>query len=220
MADPLFTDAEREAIRVAVAEAETRTAGEIVPYVVRRSGTYQVAIWRAASFGALLVAAMSLAVAWMYDGWGLSWMYSAGWMAAAMTLGGVVGALLTTALDPLRRLLAGADRLDARVHRRAAEAFLEEEVFDTRDRTGILLFVSLFEHRIEVVGDAGINAKVKQEEWVEVVDLLRAGILKGSLAQGMVSAIDRCGDLLHRQGVEIREDDTDELSDEIRVRDE
>jgi len=220
MADPLFTDAEREAIRVAVAEAETRTAGEIVPYVVRRSGTYQVAVWRAASFGALLVAAVSLAVAWIYDGWGLSWIYSAGWMAAAMTLGGVVGALLGSGLDPIRRLLAGTDRLDTRVHRRAAEAFLEEEVFDTRDRTGILLFVSLFEHRIEVVGDAGINAKVKQEEWVEVVDLIRTGILKGSLAQGMVSAIDRCGDLLHRRGVEIREDDTDELSDEIRVRDE
>lgn len=220
MADPLFSDAEREAIRVAVAGAETRTAGEIVPYVVRRSGTYQVAVWRAASFGALLVAAVSLAVAWIYDGWGLSWIYSAGWMAVAMTVGGVVGALLGSSVDPLRRLLAGADRLDERVHRRAAEAFLEEEVFDTRDRTGILLFVSLFEHRIEVVGDVGINAKVKQEEWVEVVDLIRKGILNGSLADGMVSAIERCGELLHRRGVEIRVDDTDELSDEIRVRDE
>ncbi|GAB5535720.1 MAG: hypothetical protein Rubg2KO_19690 [Rubricoccaceae bacterium] len=220
MADPLFTDAERDAIRAAVAEAETRTSGEIVPYVVRRSGTYQVAVWRAASFAALLVAAISLSVAWMYDGWGLSWMYSAGWMAAAMTLGGVIGALLASRLDPIRRQLAGADRLDARVHRRAAEAFLDEEVFDTRDRTGILLFVSLFEHRIEVVGDVGINAKVKQEEWVEVVDLIRQGILSGSLSHGMVSAIERCGDLLHRRGVEIREDDTDELSDDIRVRDE
>ena len=219
MKSPLFTDAEREAIRVAVAEAETRTAGEIVPYVVRRSGTYQVAVWRAASFGALLVAAVSLAVAWAYEGWGLSWIYSAGWMAVAMTLGGVLGALVGAGVDGVRRLLAGADRLDERVHRRAAEAFLEEEVFDTRDRTGIL-FVSLFEHRIEVVGDVGINAKVKQEEWVEVVDLIRTGILNGSLAAGMISAINRCGDLLHRRGVEIREDDTDELSDEIRVRDE
>ncbi|MEO0557014.1 MAG: hypothetical protein AAF170_02400 [Bacteroidota bacterium] len=220
MADTLFTDTQREAIREAVAEAETRTAGEIVPYVVRRSGTYQVAIWRAASFGALLVAVVSLAIAWTHDGWGLSWIYSAGWMAAAMTAGGVVGALMAMGIDPMRRVLAGADRLDVRVHRRAAEAFLEEEVFDTRDRTGILLFVSLFEHRIEVIGDAGINAKVEQEEWVEVVDLIRTGILGGSLAQGMVLAINRCGELLHRRGVEIRDDDTDELSDEIRVRDE
>lgn len=218
MTPSLFTDSEREAIREAVAAAETRTAGEIVPYVVGRSGTYQVAVWRAASFGALLAATLSLGVAWAYDGWELNWIYSAGWMAVAMTLGGVLGAVLGATVDPLRRMLAGEDRLDERVHRRAAEAFLEEEVFDTRDRTGILLFVSLFEHRIEVIGDKGINAKVKQEEWVEVVDLIRTGILNGSLAEGMVSAIERCGDLLHRRGVEIRDDDTDELSDEIRVR--
>ena len=220
MSTPLFTDDEREAIRVAVAAAETRTAGEIVPYIVRRSGTYQVAVWRAASLSALLAAVVSLAVAWLYDGWSLTWMYSAGWMAAVMALGGTAGAVLAAVADPVRRALAGADRLDLRVHRRAAEAFLDEEVFDTRDRTGILLFVSLFEHRIEVVGDVGINAKVEQAEWAEVVDLIRAGILDESLAAGLVSAIERCGDLLHRRGVEVRPDDTDELPDDVRVRDE
>ena len=219
MSTPLFTDAEREAIRTAVAEAETRTAGEIVPYVVRQSGTYQVAVWRAASFGALLTALLTLGIAAVYDGWGLGWMYSASWMAAAMTVGGVVGALAGAYVDPLRRRLAGADRLDLHVHRRAAVAFLEEEVFDTRDRTGILLFVSLFEHRIEVVGDVGINAKVQPEEWVEVVDLIRDGIRSSGLAAGLVAAVERCGDLLHRRGVEIREDDTDELPDDVRVRD-
>ena len=220
MSTPLFTDAERDAIRVAVAEAETRTAGEIVPYVVRRSGTYQVAVWRAASFGALLTALVMLGVAALYDGWGLGWMYSAGWMAMAMTIGGVAGAFLGAYVAPLRRQLAGADRIDLHVHRRAAEAFLEEEVFDTRDRTGILLFVSLFEHRIEVVGDVGINAKVEPEEWVEVVGLVRDGIRSDGLAAGLVAAVERCGDLLHRRGVEIREDDTDELADDVRVRDE
>ena len=218
--DPLFTDAELEQIRQAVAEAETQTSGEIVPYVVGRSGTYGVAVWRAASAGAVLSGALALAVAWLYDGWGLGWLYSAWAMALVMTFGGTLGAVLTAAVAPLRRALAGAARLDERVHRRAAQAFVDEEVFDTRDRTGILLFVSLFEHRIEVVGDAGINAKVAPEEWVEVVDLVRAGIRNGDLAGGLVEAIGRCGALLHRSGVAVRPDDTDELPDGVRVRDE
>ena len=218
--DPLFTDAELDQIRQAVAEAETQTAGEIVPYVVGRSGTYQVAVWRAASAGAVLAGAVALAVAWLYDGWGLGWLYSAWAMALVMTLGGAVGAALAATVDPLRRALAGAARLDERVHRRAAEAFLDEEVFDTRDRTGILLFVSLFEHRIEVVGDAGIDAKVEPGEWDEVVDLVRRGIRNGDLAGGLVEAIGKCGALLHRSGVAVRPDDTDELSDRVRVRDE
>ena len=217
--DDLFTDAERERIREAVAEAETRTAGEIVPYVVRRSGDYEVAVWRAAAAGALLTGMGALAVAWGYDGWGWGWLYSSWAVALAMTAGGVAGALLSL-VEPVRRWLAGPARLDEQVHRRAALAFVEEEVFDTRDRTGILLFVSLFEHRIEVVGDAGINAKVEQAEWEEVVGLVRTGIRERSLADGIAAAVGRCGDLLHRRGVEVQPGDTDELPDDVRVRDE
>lgn len=218
--DPLFTDAERERIREAVAAAEMRTAGEIVPYVVRASGSYPVAIWRGASAGALLAALLGLAIAWGYDGWSLGWLYSAWGMALAIAVGGVVGAVLSATAAPLRRRLAGGNQLDETVHRRSAVAFLEEEVFDTRDRTGILLFVSLFEHRIEVVGDTGINAKVEPGEWDEVVARLRAGVIQDDLAGGIVEAVGLCGDLLHRRGVEARPDDTDELPDDVRVRDE
>ncbi len=221
MADrPLFSDAELDRIREAVAEAETRTAGEIVPYVVRQSGSYQVAVWRGAAIGAVAVAILALGLAWFYDGWGLGWLYSAWAMALVMTGGGTLGAVIASVSEPVRRALAGDARLDEQVHRRAAVAFVDEEVFDTRDRTGILLFVSLFEHRIDVVGDAGINAKVEQGEWAEVVDLVRAGIVSGDLAGGLCAAVERCGDLLHRRGVAIRPDDTDELDDSVRVRDE
>ncbi|MEM1055880.1 MAG: hypothetical protein AAGI52_10160 [Bacteroidota bacterium] len=219
MADSLFTDAERERIAAAVGEAETRTSGEIVPYVIARCGRYEVAVWRAASVGAMAAAGLALGAAVLYDGWGLGWLYTAWAMALVMVLGGTTGALATLA-DPVRRFFAGTDRMARRVHRRASQAFLEEEVFDTRDRTGILLFVSLFEHRIEVFGDAGVNAKVEPGEWVNVVDVIRAGILRGDLAGGLVDGIQKCGEMLHRQGVEIRDDDTDELPDGVRVRDE
>lgn len=216
---PLFSDDDHERIRAAVAAAERRTAGEIVPYVVRQSGRYDVAVWRGAAAGALVAAAALLGVATLYDGWGLGWLYSAWAMAAAMGLGGTLGAVAVALLDPLRRLLAGPALLAETVHRRAAQAFADEEVFDTRDRTGILLFVSLLEHRLEVVGDKGIDAKVEPGEWTEVVDLVRAGIRRGDLAGGLVAAIERCGDLLHRRGVALRDDDTDELPDGLRVHD-
>ena len=219
MADPALSEADLERIRVAVGAAETRTAGEIVPFVVRQSGDYDVATWRAASVGALLAAAATLGVSGLYDGWGLTWLYSAWTVEAATILGGVVGALVGEYVPAVRRLLAGPGLLAETVHRRAAQAFLDEEVFSTRDRTGILLFVSLFEHRIEVVGDSGINAKVETAEWVAVVDLVRAGIKRGDLAGGLVAAIDLCGDLLHRRGVAVRDDDTDELSAGVRLRD-
>lgn len=217
MSDAL-TDAELQRIREAVTAAEARTSGEIVPYVVERSGSYEVAVWRGASFlsvGAMLGAALLLQ---FYGGWGLGWLYTGWGMALLASLAGVLGAVLTAGIPPLKRLLAGADRLTTRVHRRAALAFLDEEVFKTRDRTGILLFVSLFEHRIEVLGDEGINRQVTPEEWVEVVDTIRRGVRHGHLADGLVEAIAMCGRLLEEKGVAIRHDDTDEISDKVRLR--
>ncbi len=216
MARPLFTEADLARVRDAVAAAERRTAGEIVPYVVRQSGRYDVAVWRGAAVGAMLAGALVLGVGAVYDGWGLSWLYSAWTIEAAMLGGGTLGALAVWLVPALRRALAGAALVEETVHRRAAEAFVDEEVFGTRDRTGILLFVSLFEHRIEVVGDTGIDAKVEPGEWTEIVDLIRADVQRGHLADGLVSAVERCGDLLHRRGVAVRDDDTDELPDDVR----
>lgn len=213
-----LTDAELQRIREAVTAAEARTSGEIVPYIVERSGSYEVAVWRGASFlavGTMFGAALLLQ---FYGGWGLGWLYTGWGMALLASLAGVVGAVLAATIPPLKRFLAGQDRLATRVHRRASLAFLDEEVFKTRDRTGILLFVSLFEHRIEVLGDEGINRQVSPDEWVEVVDTIRRGVRQGRLADGLVEAIGMCGRLLEEKGVAIRHDDADEISDKVRLR--
>lgn len=217
---PTLSDADLQRIREAVATAETQTAGEIVPYVVGRSGSYDVAVWRGASVAAVLAMLSGMIVAALYDGWGLGWLYTGWGMVLVALTAGALGALATAYVPALMRLLAGDGLLTLNTHRRAIQAFVEEEVFDTRDRTGILLFVSMLEHRIEVYGDAGINAKVDQSDWAEVVARVRKGIVEQRFADGMVDAIALCGELLHRRGVEIRPDDTDELSDNVRLRDE
>ncbi len=215
--DKLLAQLDTDRVREAVAEAETRTAGEIVPYVVPRSGTYEVAIWRGAVLLALVVMAGVLLTARLYDGWGFGWLFAAWGLALATLAGGVVGALLAAFVRPLKRLLAGADRLDRAVHRRAMAAFVEEEVFATEERTGILLFISLFEHRIEVIGDSGINARVEPEAWEGIVERLRDDIRGGHFTDGLVEAIARCGALLERSGVEIQPDDENELPDRVRI---
>ena len=215
----LFTDTDRTRIREAVAQAEQRTSGEIVPYIVPQSSGYDVAVWRGAALGAVLALFVVLLVLQVYQGWGLSWLYSSWSLAVLVLAAGTLGGVATAFVAPLKRLLAGSPLLDREVHRRAILAFVEEEVFSTRERTGILLFVSLLEHRIEVVGDTGINQKVTPDEWTDVVVRVREGIKAGKLADGLVAAIEMCGELLERCGVEIRPDDINELSDDVRLRD-
>ena len=102
---------------------------------------------------------------------------------------------------------------------RAAEAFVSEEVFNTRDRSGILIFLSLLEHRVMVVGDTGINARVKAQEWHAIVKTIVDGIVAGRPAEGLIEGIRQRGALLALKGVARRSDDRDELPDSLRMSD-
>ncbi len=216
----LFTKAELDQIKTAVSGAEERTSGEIVPYIVERSDRYDVTLWRGASILAILAICLAGVTYRFYDGWGLAWIYSGQGMSFLMLVSGVLGALLGGFVPPIKRLLAGQGLLARTVHHRAMRAFVEEEVFNTRDRTGILLFISMLEHRIEVLGDEGINRRVTADDWADVVLKIRTGIKQKKVAQGLIDAIDICGQLLERRGVDIRPDDSDELSNEVRFSDE
>lgn len=208
---------DHERVRAAVRRAEERTAGEIVPVVVPQSDAYEIATWRGAVLGGLLALVGVLLVLQFYSGWGLSWLYTP-WGVALVVLGaGVVAGGLATVVRPLRRAAAGNDLLDETVHRRALQAFVEEEVFATQDRTGILIFVSLLEHRVEVLGDAGINRHVDPEDWGAVVDRIREGIRNDQFTKGLEEAVQMCGRLLERRGVEVQPDDENELSNTVRT---
>lgn len=208
-----FSDSDLETIRRAVAGAERRTAGEIVPYVVGASDDYAEASWRGATLGALLGALLAALVHELAGLWG-------GWFAAWVTLpplAGSVAGFLAALLAPVRRLLIDDATFDRNVRRRAEQAFLAEEVFRTRDRTGILVFLSLFERRVMVLADSGISAAVPQAEWDAVVAGIVAGIRAGRAPAALVEGIAACGALLERHGVEIKPDDRDELSDALRT---
>ena len=209
-AHQLFTESDRERIEHAVRDAESRTSGEIVPVIVKSSGSYPSAIWKAAMIG---VIPGLLVHEWLVLGssdWGLS-----SWAVQIMPLTMIAGALLfagaARAFPAIQRLFVPASRLIESVHARAQQAFLENEVFRTRERTGILILVSLFEHRVEVLGDTGINEKVDPDDWADVVTDIVGGIKAVDPTSGMVSAIDRCGRLLEEAGVSRRDDDEDEL---------
>ena len=205
--------AELEAIRAAVAEAEQKTSGEIVPYLVEESDGYPSALWKGTALGAFAGALVAEAIYFLGNFWGGMIPL---WIALPAAAGGAVGFLLTAYVPAVKRWMAGDGLLDLRTRQRAEMAFLEEEVFRTRDRTGILLFLSMFEHRVVVIGDSGINQKVEQGQWDGIVKTVAAGIRAGRPGEALVEGIRQCGELLERHGVAIQPDDRDELSNELR----
>jgi putative membrane protein len=212
--EQLFSEEDRKRIQEAVAEAEKETGGEIVPYAVHASDPYNEALWIAG----LLFGVVGVGVCVFLIHFVQSWRPFELTEALLGILGAMLGGiLLTRYINPLKRFFAGKEAMTRRVAQRAAEAFLAEEVFDTRDRTGVLIFLSLFERKVLVLGDAGINAKVRKEQWEDIAATIVEGMRSGKPADGLVEAIRRCGKLLTVEEVTRRPDDTNELDNTLRT---
>lgn len=208
-----LSESEREAIRAAVRAAEVGNAGEIVPFVTAASDAYEAALWRGGLVAALVATALAAALHQALGLWGLGLL----WIGLPPLGGALAGLWATRAIPGLRRVLAGQALLEREVRQRAAEAFLAEEVFRTRDRTGILIFLSVFERRVVILADSGIHHAVGPQEWDAVAKELARGIGAGRPASALVAAVERCGVLLRERRVEPRPDESNEHDDGVRI---
>jgi len=213
----MFPQSEQEKIAAAVREAENVTAGEIVPYVVDRSDHYEVAEWRAGTVAGMAAFVMMTYLRYATGDWSR---YDPVMTGAVTLLTGGAAMLAVRFLSPLMRLFAGRHLMDRRVEQRAAEAFISEEVFATEKRTGILIFLSILERRVIVIGDAGIHAKVRQDDWHGIVRLIVDAIRARRPSDGLVEGIRRSGALLAAHGVTRSPGDRDQLPDNLRIRQE
>ncbi len=210
-----FSDADLERIGAAARAAEKRTSGEVVSYLVSRVDDHQEAVWKGAALGALGAAAAGGFMHWLGGFWGGPVVL---WMTLPAFAGAAAGYLLACFVPALERRLIDAESLERRVRLRAEAAFLDEEVFATRDRTGILIFLALFEHRAVILADSGIHQKVEESEWQTLVASLTGGIRAGRTADTLIEIIGKCGDLLEAHGVARRADDVDELANAPRLK--
>jgi putative membrane protein len=211
--ETFFSEADREAILAATTAAEHETAAEIVVYVAERCDRYPELGWKAALIGGALGAMCAALGAWWFGGWGAA-------DHLRILIGLQVGLVLGWAasrFDPIARRLIGGESLEDRVEGRAAEAFLEEQVFATRERSGVLIFVALFEHRVVILADQGIDERVEENAWAAISDEVAAGVRRRRPAEALVAAVQRCADLLVEHGISPK-DSRNELPNEPRFR--
>jgi putative membrane protein len=91
-------------------------------------------------------------------------------------------------------------------------AFHERGLHRTREGNGILIFISLLEHKVWILGDRGINAVIPPERWSTLASGLATGIREGRLVETLVTTIAEVGDIL-TEHYPRRTDDSNELPD-------
>lgn len=82
---------------------------------------------------------------------------------------------------------------------RAVELFGHLRVWDTEHNNGVLIYLLLAEHRIEVLADRGLMHRLNDaDHWEKLVGQLSADLGQGNLETGLQAAIDQIGQLLQR----------------------
>jgi putative membrane protein len=180
-----ISDADQARISAAIRAAEQKTAGEIVCVLARRSSDY-------AYVPPLWAALLALIAPWPLV------IFTALDIRTILVVQTLVFVVVALALSypPLR--LAATPRVvkRERAHRASIEQFFTRGVAGTKDRTGVLIFVSLGERYARVVADDGIAARISDEQWRCALDLLLTDVRRGDIADGFIAAIEECARLL------------------------
>jgi putative membrane protein len=128
----------------------------------------------------------------------------------------VLGTAAATFLPTLALPFVTEKEMRGEVERSAAEAFHRFRLRKTAAGTGILLYVSLYERRVRVLGDDAIAEKIDQKDWETVRDLIVDGIRANRASEGICRAISKCGELLSRH-FPIQPGDANEIRNELQI---
>jgi putative membrane protein len=204
-AHDFFSETEREAIRAAVEVAESGTAGEIATIVVDQSDSYH----EGEILGAVLVAGFVAVIACVAFHHVTIWSF-----IPVVFLSFYPVRYLFRRLPHLKLPFVARRRLAHAVRDRAVRAFFEKGLHRTRDESGILIFISLLERKVWILGDRGINEKIPLHVWHALARELSAGIREGRPCETLCAVIARCGEHLATHFPR-KADDTNELPDNV-----
>jgi len=211
LVESFLPEAERQKIESCIRQAERRTRGEIMVLVEGSSHHYPVADFRAAAVFALPVAIVLTPVLG-----GLFWVGPSNlwiFLGALIPLF-FVFQIAVRRLHALKRLFISDREMEAEVQAAAEIQFYQKGVYQTREETGVLIYVSVYERKVWVLGDRGINAKIPIGYWKGVVDTIVQGIRQGRPAESICQAVVRVADLLADK-FPVRADDSNELKNLI-----
>ncbi len=204
-AHTFFSEEEKERIRRAVEAAEQETSGEIATMVVDHSDRYH----EAEVLGGVLVSGLVALIVAAASGHVSIWTY-----IPLVCILYVPARVLFIRIPRLKHPFINKQRMMHAVRERAVRAFFEKKLHKTRDESGILIFISLLERKVWILGDRGVDRKIPHESWQALAGEVSAGIREGRGCEALCTVIAKCGKVLAAHFPK-KEDDTNELPDDV-----
>ena len=194
-----ISEQEQQRISDAIHAVETKTNGELVTVIAQSSDDYQY-------IPLLWAALLALTIPGIFMFAEIEWFLES-FYVYQMTI--FVVSAIVLRLPFLRLILIPKSVRQRRAHRHAMEQFVLNNLPATNNSNGILLFVSVAEHYVEVIADKGINDLVPDGAWDKVVRDFTEHVKNGEITEGFLAAIQDCGAFL----IQHFPDDKDDVND-------
>lgn len=199
--------ADRDKIEACAREAEKGTSGEIVVMVVPRSHRYPMAdLLGATAFSLPIAIALTPELGGLLwaGHWNL-WIFLVVLIPLFLAFQQVV-----KRLQVLQRWFISGKEMEDEVREAAHVQFFRKGLYRTREETGVLIYVSVFERRVWVLGDRGINAAIPEGHWQGAVSMIVQAIKDRRPTEGICQAVGTVSKILQEK-FPIRPDDRNEL---------
>lgn len=207
----LLSNAETGAIEARSAEVEARVGVQVVAAIVDKADSHVELPWKAFAIGAVL-SGLTMVVA---DTLRPQWLTANAALVGAVTILGAGGAsaLLAVYFPAYARLFLRSTRRDSEVRRCAEAVFLRHELFRTRQRNGVLILVSCFERKVEILADTGLHPIVNEAEWRSVITRMTPLLRERRFADALLEGLTGAADLLAGKGLTAAPGADNELPD-------
>ena len=193
LAQNFLTTEEQDKITAEVQQVEQTTSGEVVVMVVSKSHNYPAATITGSVFFALPSALLlnTLIGPAMWIGSQNLWLFLA--LFAILYL---LFFPLASRSDRIKRFFLNPKQVEAEVQEGAITAFFTERLYKTEKENGILLYISVIEQKVWILGDRGINTIIEENTWDNIVSELTLGIKNKNRCEAICEAVKKTGKIL------------------------
>jgi len=200
-----LTDRFKQQIEDLISHIEQKSALEIVPVIIKRSSDYFA--WR--FFLSLLSGIVCLFICFLTASWGIE---TAHWL---LSLAVSITVWFLLFWSPLLRPLLPRRVYQEAVQDEAAQWFLKEEVFNTKSRTGLLIFISEFERAAFILADKGLLKVLPESRWALLGKQLADDFSQMSAGESFLKALEQIDRELSSH-FPFSGEDKNELSNRVR----
>ena len=205
-------------IEAAIKTAEEHTSCEIVPVLAKTSDNYLHASYLM-GFCVSIFAYLAYVLIYPYNpasNWHEISIFQYNFIAiAVLIITFITGSVISQYFPALKLPFISKEEMSLQVRRRARQAYFDYCRGRTKEDTGIIIYVSLFEHTVLILGDNFVSKKIDQAEWDEIRNIMLAHLKQGALSNAICEGIIQTG-IYVKDKFPVTDDDISELPNEIK----